>query len=276
MLISPFTPVFFPPQKCDGTDGEYIQTFYITDSILLEIICSSDEPEPAATIEYLDTDESEPIMWNSWAINETTTLFFTDISLGEGAYQINIQDFGASAPFRFTKDKTILDRTTLIQYTNSTNRHRTDSVFVIDGMRRFFSFRAPGGFKDKGWAFGVESEQFTTPSGDVIQLYAQESTLKTFTMGNSMGCPIWFGELLNRALCCEYVYFDGERYNRKDTSVPEIEPVMDNVNSFIFTQQLQKSVNLDPHIEHANALLLRTLPDSTFRILSETFQLRKI
>ena len=145
------------------------------------------------------------------------------------------------------------------------NRQRKDAVFFIDGMQRFFDFRVPGGFKDSNWAFSVEGEQFVTDDADIVQLYGLESTQKKFTLGNSDGCPIWFAELLNRLLCCTYVYFDGERYARKDTAVPEMTVLLDGVNSFVFTQNLQKVVNIDPNLTLEHQAIMRRV-DDTFRL----------
>lgn len=77
------------------------------------------------------------------------------------------------------------------------------------GMQYFFDFRVPGGFKDGGWTFGVDNEQFITSDEDIVELYSHEYTTMLFTLGNAMGCPVWFAELLNRVLCCNYVYSMG-------------------------------------------------------------------
>lgn len=146
------------------------------------------------------------------------------------------------------------------------NRQRRDAVFFIDGMQRFFDFRVPGGFKDSNWTFAVEGEQFATDEADLVQLYGLESTQKKFTLGNSEGCPIWFAELLNRLLCCSYVYFDGERYTRKDASVPETTVLIDGVNSFVFTQNLQKVVNIDPTLTLQHQAIMRRVGNSAYRL----------
>ena len=50
MIISPFTPLFFPDVKADGIDSRYIQTFATTDEILVEIIGLTSEEAPTASI----------------------------------------------------------------------------------------------------------------------------------------------------------------------------------------------------------------------------------
>ena len=61
-----------------------------------------------------------------------------------------------------------------------------------------------------------------TTDEDVVDLYSSESTQKAFTLGNAEGCPVWYAEMLNRIMSCTYVYFDSERYVRKDTAITSI------------------------------------------------------
>jgi hypothetical protein len=261
MIVSPFTPLTFSERKNDGITSPYIQTFATTDYILIEVISTTGASIVGQVIPH-STYVARPITWNYWAINDTTYLRFTELRLSPGLYSVFIEGIGYSDTFRVTDDQTILNDTTLIQYSMANNRQRKDAVFFIDGMQHFFDFRVPGGFQDKNWTFGVESEQFVTDDADIMSLYALESTQKKFTMGTAEGCPIWFGELLNRLLCCNYVYFDGVRYARKETSSPEVTEQLEGVNSFVFTQQLQQVNNLDPELELTNQALIRRLSSS--------------
>lgn len=268
MMISPFTPLFFVDRKADGIESEYMQVFAPTDQILLEIFGNKD----SAPYAYVYDENRGRILYhinfNRWDMNDTTTLLFTTISLSPGCYSVYVQDFGKSEPFRVTDDALILDSTTLIQYSNRNNRQRNDVVFFIDHMQYFFDWRVPGGFKDTNWAFSAESEQFVTPSADIAQLYGQESTTKRFTLGTGSGVPVWYGEMLNRILTCSHVYFDGEKYSRKESNVPELSQPLTGVNSFVFNQTLQKSVNLDPVIEQRNRAIMRRVDDDNYRAIS--------
>lgn len=266
MILSPFTPLFFSQHKRDGIDSKYIQTFATTDEILIEIICGIDDGVVAKVYTEPDHIDLYQIYGNYWQINDTSKLLFATVSLSPGFYSIEISGFGTSNIFRVTNDPIILEKTTLIQYSMNNNRHRKDAVFFIDGMQRFFDFRVPGGFKDSNWTFAVEGEQFITDESDIVQLYGLESTQKKFTLGNSEGCPIWFAELLNRLLCCTYVYFDGERYARKDTSVPETTVLIDGLNSFVFTQNLQKVVNIDPKLTLRHQAIMRRVDNTNYRL----------
>lgn len=270
MIVSPFTPLFFINRNADGIDSEYIQTFATTDQILLQLIGGHNATVVAQVISEPDGAVLYQIQFNRWDINEDVALRFTTISLSPGYYSVSIMGVGRSEVFRVTDDPLILDKTTLIQYSMNNNRQRQDAVFFIDGMQYFFDFRVPGGFKDSNWTFGVESEQFVTPYADISQLFGLESTQKRFTLGGSMGVPVWFGEMLNRILICSHVYFDGIKYSRKEANVPELTVQLEGVNSFVFNQTLQQSTNLDPVIEQRNHAAMRRVDDTNYRATSST------
>lgn len=270
IMISPFTPLFFVNRKADGIECDYMQTFATSDRILLEIFGSRYATVVAQVVDEISGEPLSQIHFNRWEMNSQTVLHFTTISLSPGIYSVNVMGIGKSEPFRVTEDSGILARTTLIQYSNKNNRQRNDAVFFIDRMQYFFDWRVPGGFKDSNWAFNVENEQFVTPSADIAQLFGMESTTKRFTLGDSIGVPVWYGEMLNRVLTCSHVYFDGEKYSRKESNVPEMMQPLAGVNSFVFNQTLQKSVNLDPAIEQGNLAVMRRLDENTYRSTSNT------
>ena len=265
MIVSPFTPLFFINGKRDGIASEYMQTFAPTDRILLQIL---DTKHTIPDVELRDACSGgliDDVHLNQWQVNDSVWLNFAEISLNVGEYKVVIPGLsnGTSEPFRITDDADELANTTLIQYSMKNNKQRTDAVFFIDNMQYFFDFRVHGGFKDANWSFGVESEQFTNQQSDIVQLFNLESTQKKFTLGSSQGVPIWYGEMLNRILVCSHVYFDGVKYSRKESGVPEVSAVQDGVNSFVFTQNLQQAINLDPVIEELNHTIMRRV-DSTY------------
>ena len=277
MIISPFTPLFFNLPKADGIESDYIQTFATTDRILLEIIGTPlDRSLIVLLVSYPNGNTQQVIQMSQWSINSTTTLNFATISPSPGLYRIYIESHEWwSEPFMVTDDPLELENTTLIQYSMKNNKQRNDAVFFINRMQYFFDWRVPGGFKDSNWTFGVESDQFVTPQSDISQLFGLESTQKRFTLGGSMGVPVWFGEMLNRILVCSHVYFDGVKYTRKEANVPELTVQLEGVNSFVFNQTLQQSVNLDPVIEERNHLIMRRVDNTDYRKISNNIN-RKI
>ena len=126
------------------------------------------------------------------------------------------------------------------------NKQRNDCIFWNGEEQFYFEFRAPGGFKDDDWTFAVNNEQFEISNGNIVELFAVESTQKKFTLGNAEGCPVWFAEHLNRILCCSNVYFNGVRFVRKGNSVPEMTQEIVSLKSYIFKVSLQGMVdNID-------------------------------
>ena len=266
MIVSPFTPLFFSPSTDDtGLGCRYEQTFAVTDHILIELIGKKTETIPKAFIVNNVSGKQYEIIFGTYPFNSEEILYFYVLTgLMPGFYSIII-DGRESEIFKVSDNASELAETVLIQYSMRDDKRRKDGIWYIYGGQQFFDFRVPGGFKDNGWGFSVDSEQFVTQDNDIVNLYARETTYKTFTMGTQIGCPIWFAELLNRLLCCDYVYFDGTRYCRKDTSVPEPTEQYEGSRSFVFRQILQRVVNLEPSLEEAHQLMLRRVDAVDYR-----------
>ncbi len=277
MIISPFTPLFFSPSTDKfGAKSKYVQLFARTDRIFIELISTPKEQAPIVYINNLLSNISTPVTLSSWKMNDDKILFFYNISLLPcGYYSVTI-NVNTSEIFKVTDDECELSETSLIQYSMKDNKQRLDAVWWIDGMQYFFDFRVPGGFKDNGWAFGVDNEQFVTADEDIVELFSHEYTTVLFTLGNGMGCPVWFAELLNRVLCCNYVYFDGIRYARKESGVPELNQQIEGLKSFVFNQMLQKVKTINPVLEWNNQVSMRRIQNDTYRLTSDSGELRSI
>lgn len=263
MKISPFTPLHFrEANESDGLPSRYIQTWAPTDHILIQVIANVGDTAPTATLNNAHTGASlGAIEFMEWQMNTEKVIFFAVLTgMSVGHYTVTIAGKTCDE-FRVTDDAELLARTTLIQYRFKDNKSREDVVSIIDHMIYFFDFRAPGGFKAGGYQFGVSNEQFTTQREDVVEMFANDYTIKTFTIGNALGVPPWFAEHLNRLLTCSYVYFNGDRYTRSDTETPQIQVLMDGLDSFVFTQMLRKAQVLDAKIEAMNQAIIRRIDD---------------
>lgn len=264
-IVSPFTPIFFKPSSdLHGASGRYMQLFAPSDEIMLQVIARSESRVVAGKVINLVTYQETTIDWQVWSMNQTDKIYYHVLTaLPQGCYSIDINGV-VSEPFRITSDETELSHTTLIQYSMKDNWQRQDAVFWISDTQYFFDWRAPGGFMDDNWSFGVNNEQFTTYDNNLSEIYALETTQKTFTLGNAQGCPVWFGEFLNRILCCTYVYFEGERFIRADANVPEMNQPIEGCKSFIFKQILQ-DIKVVDYTESENLVKIRRVDDRSFR-----------
>ncbi len=277
MIISPFTPLFFSPSTDKfGAKSKYVQLFARTDRIFIELISSPEEQEPVVYINNLLNDASTPIILSSWQMNDDKIIYFYNISLLPCGYYNVAVNGKTSEIFKITDDEHELSETTLIQYSMKDNKQRLDTVWWIDGMQYFFDLRVPGGFKDNGWTFGVDNEQFVTSDEDIVELFSHEYTTMLFTLGNAIGCPVWFAELFNRVLCCNYIYFDGVRYARKESNVPELNQQIEGLKSFVFNQMLQKVKTMNPVLEWNNQVSMRRVRDAIYRLASDGGELRSI
>lgn len=274
MKISPFTPLNFETSNSDGLPSRYVQVFSTTDQIMIQVTASLLDIYPTATLNDAHTgDVIESLSWQSWQMNSEKKIFFTILQgLSVGHYTITIVDGAGgtlnatSDEFRVTEDEMILAKTTLIQYRNKDNKSRDDVVFVMDNVPYFFDFRVPGGFKDSGWLLGVDNEQFSTQYQDVVELYAYDYTIKNFTLGGALGVPVWFGEMLNRLLTCHFVYFNAERFSRNETETPQMNILVDGLDSFVFTQSLRRVVRIEAEYESLNQVAIRRVSATLNRI----------
>lgn len=248
MILSPFNPIFFSGgRKCHGIECPYVQVFRCEDNILMEAIRTAEESPLPVTLVNAETGEDVmdfPMRTISLGNDEYVDCYEMS-GIAAGFYFVAIGEL-ESETFRVTQDPEFLRDTCLIEYSPADNRTRRDVMGISDGQRIYFSFRVPGGFKDNGWTFAVDNDQFVTQFSDIVELYGRESSQQTLTVGHSDGVPIWFGDLLNRLLTCKYVYIDGRRYARYESSVPEKEQTTEGVNSFVFTQKLQRITNIEP------------------------------
>lgn len=244
--ISPFTPLFFSPSSDKfGAESRYIQLFAPTDNIFIEVITTTEYKMNGLLKNHVDGISRE-IEFQSFSLKDGSTVFHSTITgLAPGYYSISVGDQECNV-FKVTDDEHELDKTTLIRYSMRSNKQRNDCIFWNGEEQFYFEFRAPGGFKDDDWTFAVNNEQFEISNGNIVELFAVESTQKKFTLGNAEGCPVWFAEHLNRILCCSNVYFNGVRFVRKGNSVPEMTQEIVSLKSYIFKVSLQGMVdNID-------------------------------
>lgn len=240
-----------------GWEGTTRQIFATGDNILVQLIADSNDAEPVLRLHDIIDGSYDEVSFNVWQMNDETKILFYEIrGLIDGEYKVQIGDTECE-PFLVTSDSDILERTVLFQYSMKDNKQRTDFAPWIAGVQHFFNLRLPGGFKDDGWAFSVENEQFTTQEMDQLDVYSREATQQSFTLGSAEGVPVWFAEKLNKVLCCSYVYIDGVRFSRKGSSTPEMQQTVEGQRSYIFVAQLQRVYNLDPEIEQRNHVVLR-------------------
>lgn len=244
--ISPFTPLFFSPSSDRfGADSKYVQLFSPEDNILIQVLTTTEYKIDSRLKNHVDGSIRD-IEFQSFSLKDDTTVFYSTITgLAPGYYSVTVGEQECDV-FKVTNDEKELSKTTLISYSMRSNKQRNDCVFWNGEDQFYFEFRAPGGFKDDDWTFAVNNEQFEISNGNIVELFAVESTQKKFTLGNAEGCPVWFAEHLNRILCCSNVYFNGVRFVRKGNSVPEMTQEIVSLKSYIFKVSLQGMVdNID-------------------------------
>ncbi len=267
-FVSPFTPIFFQPSTDNsGIGSRYIQVFAPSDEIMIQVIARSESRTITGILINVATGEELNIDWSIWSINTTDKVYYYVLTgLSDGYYKVSINGI-ESEIFHVTSDESELKDTVLIQYSMKDNKERQDAIFWISDTQRFFDWRVHGGFKDDDWSFDVDNEQFTDADNNISEIYAIERLNKTFTMGNSSGCPVWYAAMLNRILSCSYVYFNGDRYIRMESNTPERNILLDGYKGYVFKQALT-SVDIVDYSENDNLLKIRRVDDNIYRQVS--------
>lgn len=224
ITFSPFNPIYFGDNGVkDDAMSCYVHIFSTDDHILTQIFHDADIIPPF--LELIDCNTEEPIMqlnWSTYSINQREAVSFYELrGLDAGEYRLKIGSI-LSNPIHVTDSEDELKETVLIQYSMLTNLTRKDIYPILNGLPRYFEIRLCGGFKDEGWSFSVENEQYVSDKADVVELHSVEATDKILTIGNSIGEPSWIGKKIGVILVCDLLFINGHRFSKSDDSAIEI------------------------------------------------------
>lgn len=239
--IGDLCPLFFSPLKDNfSVECDYVQAFYTTDSILIQLFGDS---KPNVVLHNISTQRNEIIPLNEYAHNESVTMYYTTLKdLDDGIYKVYI-DGVISEPFCITSDETILETTSLIRYTHKDNNSVFDNIFWIGNEQQVFEWRVEAGFKSNGYSPRLDNEQFRNQFQEITELYSMPYDSYTLTLGNAGGVPYWFVRHLNRLLCVSTIEINGKLWVRSENSVPEMTQVLEGVPSYNATVILEPRVN---------------------------------
>lgn len=248
--IGDICPLFFNPIKNDfQQDIDYIQKFYTTDKILIQVLSDDSGDVVSSSINDLVSGSRTTVNLTSYQINSSTTLYYAQISnLGDSVYSLLVQESNSgsiyeSEPFVVCSDPSILQETCLIEYSNEDNNSPFNNIFWVGNIQQVFEFRIEGGFKPGGIDFKVENEQFRNQLQNIVELYSVPYATYNLTCGNAAGIPYWMIKFVNNILSLTYFFVNGERYVRSGNSVPEKTQISEDGQMFNTTILLEKNKN---------------------------------
>lgn len=248
--IGDICPLFFNPIKNDfQQDIDYIQKFYTTDRILIQVLSDDSGDVVSSSINDLVSGSRTTVNLTSYQINSSTTLYYAQISnLGDSVYSLLVQESNSgsiyeSEPFVVCSDPSILQETCLIEYSNEDNNSPFNNIFWVGNIQQVFEFRIEGGFKPGGIDFKVENEQFRNQLQNIVELYSVPYATYNLTCGNAAGIPYWMIKFVNNILSLTYFFVNGERYVRSGNSVPEKTQISEDGQMFNTTILLEKNKN---------------------------------
>lgn len=258
--IGTLTPLFFNTfnDKFAIKSG-YVQRFYKDDKITFQVF-SDIEEVVKATLNTRNTSQS--VSLKTLQVNSTTKMSYRTLSgLDDDYYSITISSPDAeitSEIFQVSSCDFILEDTSLIQYSDSTDRGRTDNIFFPYSLRHWFDFRTECGFKADGFTFHMTGDNLRSQTNEIFNIGSMSYNKQIFTIGsNTMGVPNHIARLINDLFCVSHVYVDGVRFKRSDNSVPEKkEEGSPNRQTFIFSMQLEEAYT-DRTVKISDPLILR-------------------
>lgn len=241
LKIGDLCPLFFSPMKDKfGVENDYMQTFYVTDKIMLQVFA---DKSPNVVLENLSVPSKVKLSMKTYEHNSSTTMYYVQIAgHSDGVYRVTVDGL-ASEPFCVTSDKTILETTTLIRYSHKDNHSAFDSIFWVGETQLFFEWRVEAGFKSSGYTPHVDNEHYRNQFQEITVLYSLPYDSYTLTLGDAAGVPYWFVRHLNRIFCVSYVEIDNSLWVRSEGSVPEITQVLEDYPLFYATMVLEPMAN---------------------------------
>lgn len=262
MRFSPFNPIYFSKGGvAEDAIAGYVHIFSTDDHILTQIFHDASIIPPFLELVDCNTDETLfQLNWSTYNINRSEAVSFYELrGLDAGDYMLKVGEY-VSNPIHITADINELAETVLIQYSMRTNVSRTDIYPIINGLPKYFEIRLNGGFKDDGWSFSVENDQFATDKADVVILQSVEATDKVLTIGDSVGEPSWIGKKIGFILVCELLFVDGCRFSKSDDS--EVEIIDGNVDGtkFAYAVTLRQARYENAAFERIIRSTLRRVP----------------
>ena len=203
-------PLFFNPIKDKfGIESDFIQKFHASDKIIVQVLANGGE-QISATLSNLSSGENIPIQFSTYEHNNNVTVSYAVLTGSEdGCYSISISGIGESEPFLVCSSEILLEETLLIRYSHKDNNSVFDNIFWVN-----------------------EEQQVSVPYDNY-----------TLTVGNASGVPYWIAKFINRILCLSDFKINGENYVRSDSSIPEMEQVIEGGQLFHVSIVLEPRTN---------------------------------
>ena len=237
-------PLFFNPIKDKfGIESDFIQKFHASDKIIVQVLANGGE-QISATLNNLSSGENIPIQFSTYEHNNNVTVSYAVLTGSEdGCYSISISGIGESEPFLVCSSDILLEETLLIRYSHKDNNSVFDNIFWVNEEQQVFDFRIEGGFLPSGYASRIDNEQYRNQMQEIVELYSVPYDNYTLTVGNASGVPYWIAKFINRILCLSDFKINGENYVRSESSIPEMEQVIEGGQLFHVSIVLEPRTN---------------------------------
>lgn len=264
--IGDVCPLFFNPIKDKfGIEVDYIQKFYTSDKIHLQIFSNADESVSATLVDLIN-GASSSIALSKYNQNIEIVMHYAVLTgLPDGEYKIGVNGI-FSEPFCVSSSSELLERTTLIKYSHKDNNSVFNNVFWLNGAQLLFDWRVEAGFKLNGYSPKLDNEQYRNQWQEIKNLYSVPYDSYVLTIGDACGVPYWYGRHLNRILCLSTFIVKDTGFVRSENSVPEMSQVIEDSQLFNVTCSIEPQYNdisgsWNPNVEETYLISVSINPD---------------
>lgn len=198
-----------PYEKCTE---KFIQEFDRSDYIVFQTSYDNDFSTTEIKSYLIDCDEQivTEIGKSTVIVN---SLMRQDIfkipcaSVEEGFYSVLIESPGKFRYYSNVFHIHFTDNVLLIQYCCRENKF--DCLFNTINGAEFFYLRIQGGIKTQGYSFKSDDVEFIDQDRKVTLIDSIPYTIRKYTLGGSIGMPVWLADKLNRIFSCDDIKING-------------------------------------------------------------------
>lgn len=223
-----------------GLETCFIQEWHVADVIRLQAWSDNETDIVTAVCENLGNGESTVIDMVRSVAGDAYYFDGAVTMLEDGIYKVVVEGGGLvfeCQPFAVTSSRAILEDTSLIRFTSTTDILPFFTRF--DGGTVIFQWRVPAGLKPNGYQPKISDEAYRTQLQEQRHLYSVPYSAWALTVGDAVGVPYWYAELLNKVMCLDRVNLDDFEIIRSDSDVPELTETYANSQAFIIRQNVE-------------------------------------
>lgn len=233
-----------------GLDACFLSEWYHTDVIRLQAWSNSVSDTLTAKVINLATGAETAVTLTRTQVSSRYYFDGAISMLSDGIYYVELISGDGMKwecePFSVSSSRDILETTSLIRFSSSTDILPFESRFNQGAI--IFEWRIKAGLKPNGFQPKISDETYRTQTQEGRHLYSVPFNVWALTIGDAVGVPYWYADLINKVLCLDLVNLDDYEIRRSESEVPELTETYVNSQMFILRQNVELIDGADARI----------------------------